>query len=294
MPKLAIVTPSYNRANLLPRLYNSLRKQTNFSFKWYIVDDGSSDNTNEVCGAFETDKFEIVYLKKINGGKHTALNFAYDYISEELTIIIDSDDWLLSDGVATILTDWKEYFDDENIGSLSYCKCNTEGHVVGDSFKKNYYLSDHIHYIINERVKGDKAEVFKTLALRTHPFPVVAGERFLSEAVSWVSIALEYKTVYINKAFYCCEYLNDGLTSLGRRNLINNPRGYIEHAKAYMSKGVKQSIQMKYMLMYIAASNLAGLSVLEMFRTCPRRGKFAICFPAGFMLYFYWSQKYKS
>ena len=45
---ITVFTPTYNRAHLLPRLYESLCKQTFKDFEWVIVDDGSVDDTKEV------------------------------------------------------------------------------------------------------------------------------------------------------------------------------------------------------------------------------------------------------
>ncbi|MCM1235166.1 MAG: glycosyltransferase family 2 protein, partial [Ruminococcus flavefaciens] len=41
MSSITIITPTYNRADLLPRLYESLLKQTNTDFEWMVIDDGS-------------------------------------------------------------------------------------------------------------------------------------------------------------------------------------------------------------------------------------------------------------
>ena len=77
---ITIFTPTYNRAHLLPRLYESLCKQsvldTDLSpFEWLIVDDGSVDNTEEVVQGFIAEQtIPIRYFKKPNGGKHTAIN----------------------------------------------------------------------------------------------------------------------------------------------------------------------------------------------------------------------------
>ena len=43
--KITVFTPTFNRAHILPKLYNSLLKQTNQNFEWLIVDDGSTDNS---------------------------------------------------------------------------------------------------------------------------------------------------------------------------------------------------------------------------------------------------------
>ena len=73
---LTILTPTYNRAGMLPQLYDSLKKQACKDFEWVIVNDGSKDNTQEVVKAWLSDSdFSIRYFFKENGGKHTALNY---------------------------------------------------------------------------------------------------------------------------------------------------------------------------------------------------------------------------
>ena len=109
MKTVAILTPTYNRAHTLDKLYESLLIQTSFDFKWYLVDDGSSDTTEEKVKEFVNDKFEMLYIKKENGGKHTALNVGVSQIEEELTFIVDSDDYITSDAVETIVSDWEKY-----------------------------------------------------------------------------------------------------------------------------------------------------------------------------------------
>src|SRR5262245_16406072 len=76
-PPFTVCTPTYNRAGFLQRVYESLRKQTLQDFEWLVVDDGSTDNTGDViAGWIAEGKVSIRYLKKANGGKHTALNLA--------------------------------------------------------------------------------------------------------------------------------------------------------------------------------------------------------------------------
>ena len=64
MTKLTIFTPTYNRAHTLPRLFDSLVNQTNYEFEWLIVDDGSTDDTEEIVKTFITEKFPIRYIKQ--------------------------------------------------------------------------------------------------------------------------------------------------------------------------------------------------------------------------------------
>mgnify|MGYP000231771201 CR=1 FL=1 len=74
---ISVFTPTYNRAYILPALYQSLQRQTCRNFEWIIVDDGSTDNTGELIASWQKDHndFTIIYRKQQNGGKHTAINY---------------------------------------------------------------------------------------------------------------------------------------------------------------------------------------------------------------------------
>ena len=72
---LTIFTPTYNRANTLPRVFESLEMQTLKNFEWLIIDDGSTDNTEEVVSSFYSKaSFPIRYVKQENAGKQAAWN----------------------------------------------------------------------------------------------------------------------------------------------------------------------------------------------------------------------------
>ena len=69
MSKVTFLTPTFNRASYLPRLYESLCAQTNHAFQWLIIDDGSTDETELVVAQLKEKHilpFEITYRKKEN------------------------------------------------------------------------------------------------------------------------------------------------------------------------------------------------------------------------------------
>ena len=73
---ITILTPTYNRAGTLPKLFGSLQGQTSKDFEWIVIDDGSKDNTTELVKEFaeKAEGFLVTYLKQHNSGKHVALN----------------------------------------------------------------------------------------------------------------------------------------------------------------------------------------------------------------------------
>src|SRR5690606_35774747 len=98
MKTITVFTPTYNRAHLLPRLYESLCRQTSKDFLWLVIDDGSVDNTKEIVQSWIKENIiQIEYHFKENGGMHTGHNMAIKNIKTELCMCVDSDDYLLDD-----------------------------------------------------------------------------------------------------------------------------------------------------------------------------------------------------
>ncbi len=295
MKTVAILTPSYNRAHLLPALYQSLLSQTSRDFTWYIVDDGSADNTADVVAAFGQDAFNIVYLKKPNGGKHTALNVGLQSIAEELTFIVDSDDVLTPDAVETIVTDWQRYGADASLCGLSYYKCYMDGQVVGCPYPSAAPEKDSfVNMRVNRGVWGDNAEVWVTAILRQHPFPEFPGERFMSESVVWHAMSRAgHQMIFIPRGIYLCEYREDGLTKAGRKLRLLCPCGTMEHALAYMTKDVKFVQRCKYALYYAAVAVYAHKIKYGRTRLAKElRPLYAAAFLPGVLLACCWTAKY--
>lgn len=77
MNKITIFTPTYNRAGILPRLYISLKKQTNQQFVWLVIDDGSTDETESLVRRWKKEgNIDIQYIKQENKGKSMSHNKA--------------------------------------------------------------------------------------------------------------------------------------------------------------------------------------------------------------------------
>ena len=75
--KISILTPTYNRGNLLAKLYKSLIENSNYGIdiEWLIMDDGSNDNTEKKVDEFKQDNIiQIQYFKQKQQGKMIALN----------------------------------------------------------------------------------------------------------------------------------------------------------------------------------------------------------------------------
>ncbi|MEL7690131.1 glycosyltransferase family A protein [Citromicrobium bathyomarinum] len=99
---ITILTPTWDRACLLPRLHESIASQASAGpeIDWLVIDDGSRDETARlVAGWAERSGFPIRYEKIEHGGKHRALNRGFALATGDWVAIIDSDDWLMEGGL---------------------------------------------------------------------------------------------------------------------------------------------------------------------------------------------------
>ena len=292
---LTIVTPTYNRGNLLFNCYDSLLKQTSNNFEWLIVDDGSSDNTEEIVNSFINENIiNIKYIKKINGGKHTALNIAFKKAEGEMLLILDSDDKLTNDAVETIIKIWNENKDIKGLASISFLRAYSNGEIIGDKFPKDLYLSNYIDCRINLGIKGDKSEAYLTNIIKNFSFPEFQGEKFIGEGIVWSKLGRKYKELYVNKPIYITEYLEGGLTNSGRKLRINCPNGGRLNAEEGMCKEVNLKMRIKYSILYSCYSFFAQKSLKDIFKD--NKYKFITLlgvFP-GYILFKYWDYKYNN
>ena len=141
---ITICTPTYNRGHLLKRLYQSFCKQKYKDFEWVIVDDGSTDATENVVSSLVLehnnvqDGFPIRYFKKVNGGKHTAINTGVKYAEGELFFIADSDDLLPEDSLLIVYEEWSKIKHDESFLGICGIDADMNGKIIGSGLPKDY------------------------------------------------------------------------------------------------------------------------------------------------------------
>ena len=224
--KFTVFTPTFNRKELLEKLYKSLQKQTFKDFEWLIVDDGSTDGTKEKVEEFLSEKkLEIKYYFKENGGKQRAYNFATEKANGELFICLDSDDEYVENGLETILKYWKKYEKNSDIAGMGYLSTYPNREIIGSSFPEKEMISTQFEIYNKYGVKGDKGLMFRTEIIKKYKFPVFEDEKFITEAIVYNRICEKYKMVYVNEKIEIKEYQEDGLTAKYNNLLLRNPKG---------------------------------------------------------------------
>lgn len=289
---LSIITPAYNRGHLLPRCYQSLLSQTDMDFEWIIVDDGSTDNTEDVVRGFITSSFPIFYIEKPNGGKHTALNASHPHIHGKYVLMLDSDDSLTKNAVQMVREGWKHYESTDGIGIVTFLK-------GGSADEPNCMAPtpevpvDILRYQRNVIHSSDCCEVIRTELFLKYPFPVFEGERFVAECALWNRVAQTHKCVYINEVIYICEYLEGGLTDSGRAMRIRNPRGGMFTSELRMDPKNYFRQRIKHGLLYVCYGFFASLTSFKILYRSKYKILTGLCLLPGYLMYRLWKKRYQ-
>ncbi|WP_406944825.1 glycosyltransferase family 2 protein [Halobacillus sp. SY10] len=261
--KITVFTPTYNRAYILGKLYHSLVSQAYRNFEWLIIDDGSSDHTEDLVENWKKeDRITIRYYKVENGGKHRAINKATDLAKGELFFIVDSYDTLTSNALQTIVG-WEESISDkEGFCGVSGNRGKEINNLIGETFDGEFVDATSLQRN-DKNIKGDKAEVFYTGILRNYKFKEFEGEKFLTEATVWEKMAHDgYKIRWFNEVIYLCNYLEDGLTRNQIKIFSSNPKGtayYIRQQIKFYNYNLKGRLA-NYNLYYSYVKDTLGIN----------------------------------
>ena len=224
---LTVFTPAYNRDYSIHLCYESLCRQTSKDFVWLVVDDGSTDNTAQLIHEWQSkdNGFEIRYVYKKNGGMHTAHNTAYANMDTELSVCIDSDDYMTDDAVEKIVNCWKEHGSEKYAGIIAL-DIFENGEVIGLPLETDRFDTTLWGYY-SRGGKGDKKLIYRNDVMNKYPpYPEFEGEKYVSLAYKYEKADKEYTMIILNEPVCVVEYQADGSSTNMYRQYLRNPKGF--------------------------------------------------------------------
>ena len=279
--RITVFTPAYNRADLLPNLYESLLRQNNRDFKWLVIDDGSTDNTREVVADWiREEKIDIQYVWKENGGLHTGYNTAIDHMDTELSICIDSDDYLTDDCIETVLKFWDEN-KSEDIAGFIGLDIRPDESIIGGLLPDTKTVDP---LWLTELDAGDRKYVIRNDCYRkVYPMPVFEGEKNFNPHYLVLKMCRDYKFLVLNKPLCVVNYQPDGMSANIFRQYLNSPRSFAQIRKVIMENpNTSFPYLVKTTIHYVSSSILSRNR--HFIRESPRKLLTLLAIPFGLLL----------
>lgn len=286
MKKLTVFTPTYNRAFCLHKCYESLKRQTSKDFIWLIIDDGSTDQTEELVNNWlDENIIQISYHWQKNQGMHGAHNTAYERIKTELNVCIDSDDYMPSNAVEKILLFWNKY-GNEKVSGIIGLDSDSKNQIIGTELPDHLKRSTLFELYNKHGVTGDKKLVYRTELTRKFPYPLFENEKYVGLAYKYYMLDRDYEMLLMNEVLCCVEYLPDG-SSLNMLNQYRrNPRGFSFYRKELMKLPFGNSLfKFRQAVHYVSSSLLS--KNWKFLQETPSKMLTIPAVPLGLLLYFY-------
>lgn len=212
--KISVVTPVYNRADKIHRVFDSLEKSTYRNFELIIMDDGSTDNIAEVVNQYK-DKvtYPVTFLQQKNKGKHAALNVLNLEAKGEYIFQLDSDDEIRPDAMERTLNMWERIDPakrDEYWCVVGRVIDQHKGEIQGTLYPEGLNDLDWLTARnIARNTLGEKWALQRADVLKGFRYPEPEGVSFVSERLMWHTIENDYKEYFTNEVIRVY-YTNDG------------------------------------------------------------------------------------
>lgn len=258
---ITVFTPTYNRKDLISHCYKSLQDQTSYNFVWLIIDDGSTDHTDELIHKWQKEekRFEIRYDNKENGGLHTGYNRGIELADTELFVCIDSDDWMPPDAIEKIELIWSKVSNKAYVGVMGIDQYEN-GNCVGGKFPDNVHEMYLYEKMTKYKIPGDKKMIHRTALLKkVAPMPIFPGEKNFNPSYLMYQLDRFGKLYVTNDCFCIVDYQPDGMSSNIFKQYRNSPNSFAETRKLYLSfPEISFRFKLKQYIHYVSSCLLAG------------------------------------
>ncbi|MCY4551860.1 MAG: glycosyltransferase family A protein [Defluviicoccus sp.] len=298
-PAVSVLTPTYNRAHVLHRAYDSLQRQKTRDFEWVVVDDGSTDRTPGLLARWQAEAdFPIAWYRYDNNrGRNAAVNSGSEFVSGDYTLILDSDDALLDDALESIAY-WRERTRIDaspDVYQLVFPHVDETGTLLGRFPNRSAIPGEAVRKSFREahygmEIAGETVGVTKTPVFRERRFVELTNSEHCPEGVTHNRMSQQYQSIFVDRPIGRC-FRHDGEARLTDRwpDAVKWPRGTYLRALAGLNDDIgffrdKPARFLNYARKIARLGLHIGRSPGRQFRDlrhAPARLLWAMAFPAG-------------
>ncbi len=128
---VTIIVPIYNTGSFLYHCIDSILEQTYSKLEIILVDDGSTDQSAKICKEYEEKDCRITFLHQVNQGASFARNSGLEVAHGDYIFFVDSDDWIDTNMVETLINDIQEHEADMVISQVPLDKQISKSMMIG-------------------------------------------------------------------------------------------------------------------------------------------------------------------
>jgi glycosyltransferase involved in cell wall biosynthesis len=200
---VSVIVPAYNAEYSIGRCLNSLTKQT-IPIEIIVVDDGSTDNTEQICKQYSNEFSNIIYIRKENGGVSSARNLGLSHATGKYIGFVDSDDYV-AEKMFEHMSDSLEN-DDSQVISIVYPEI----------------LPNHKRKIVK-----DRREIIKDIVCSTEVRGYPWNKLFRKDLIDKAHLRFDTTIHVMEDKLFCLQYM-DSVTANGGGTELNEKLYYYD------------------------------------------------------------------
>lgn len=221
MCRVSIVIPIYNSEKYIRECIEMVLCQTYKNFELLLIDDGSTDDSGDICKEYEKRDSRIKYYYKENSGVADTRNFGINCATAPYIMFIDSDDYIFSNTIENLILGIQnsefsmcgyEIFDDTNNKLLHSYKCpGFEGDIAGFANRISSYISPPF-------LLGPCFKMFRTHIIRNNNIMFPIELSYGEDAIFVLNYLMFVHSVC------CCDYVGYRYRRHGNKSLSTSFR----------------------------------------------------------------------
>lgn len=231
MESIVVLTATYNHPEELKRLYTSLVNQQDKGFTWFVVNDGSRQETVDAITAMQEENLlQMEVIHHTNRGKSRSINSALDAIGDgvDFILIIDDDENLYETAVGTV----RKYVEEQKgteCGAIHFNRFDSDrNEIIADPyFDHDFFMSYQMHKA--KKYNADGYVGYFTDKLGKLRFTEFGNEKYSGPATLMMKVTKNSKFLWSKEVLGVTSYLDGGITKQGRRLRVKNPLSMIEY-----------------------------------------------------------------
>lgn len=250
--KVSFIVPCYNAEKYLQDCINSIIAQTVQDWELIIINDGSNDNTENICTLATQSDPRIIYIYQENQGVSVARNKGIKSAKGEFITCVDADDWLEPNFIEVFL---RSKIADINI--CGYREIYPNGKVRTEWIPETLYSQNPLdtYTVRNSYFRTPWAVIFRRNFLKNNKL-------YFLEDLSWGedTMFLLFATIkandisFISEVLYNYRYTGEGLTNSPCRhhNMVKFLDVYSSNIKTIRKRSANASSMMDELVLFLS------------------------------------------
>ena len=187
---ISIIIPVYNAEKYIEQCLNSIKNQTYNYFEVILVNDGSKDNSENICKKFSNSDARFRYFVKEHGGVSSARNLGLDNAQGYYITFIDSDDWVDENHLELLVNNIKENNSDMAVSSIKNFNNIDTFYFRANTNQEKYLLN------FNKMRKEEFLVNLPKLILAQNSYKIVVSKLFKKDFIH--DIRFGETIIYVN------------------------------------------------------------------------------------------------